>query len=413
MENTTANLRPKTLSRPIGTRIRAVALATCAVVTTSCGPAKFADPPPFPSRTADIEAVVYLIGDAGYAEPGDPVLRHIRDELLGLPSGSEAVVVYLGDNIYWDGLHEPSHPDHDKDVGYLEAQIDVVRGTTARGIFVPGNHDWGYKGERGFSQIRRQEEYLAAVAGDGTDVTMLPAAGCPGPDAVPVARSVLLVPIETDLWLRGHPPADDCSPRTLDEALDSLGAVLGRNEAGEGRHVVVVAHHPLKTYGPHGGYFGLKDQFFPGTNLWDPLFIPFPFIYPIVRNSGVSSQDLSHPRYARMQEQFAGVLAAFPGQPLVWAAGHDHTLQVFRGDEYGVEYILVSGAGSLLDDVGKDDALFAAGKQQRELGYMKLEFLRDGSVLLSVITDGTASCGEKADCPGEPMLRYGRRIAGG
>jgi hypothetical protein len=114
-----------------------------------------------------------------------------------------------------------------------------------------------------------------------------------------------------------------------------------------------------------------------------------------------------------MQEQFAGVLAAFPGQPLVWAAGHDHTLQVFRGDEYGVEYILVSGAGSLLDDVGKDDALFAAGKQQRELGYMKLEFLRDGSVLLSVITDGTASCGEKADCPGEPMLRYGRRIAGG
>jgi hypothetical protein len=385
----------------------------CTVVAASCGLAKFADPPPFPSRTADIEAVVYLIGDAGYATPEDPVLRHMKADLLELPSGSEAVVVYLGDNIYWSGLHELSHPSHEEDVGYLEAQIDVVRGTAARGIFVPGNHDWGYKGERGFAQIRRQAEYLAAVAGESTDVAMLPKAGCPGPDTVPVAESVLLVPIETDLWLRGHPPADDCLPGTLDEALDSLGAILRRNEAGEGRHVVIVAHHPLKTYGPHGGYFGLKDQFFPGTNLWHYLYIPLPFLYPIVRNSGISSQDLSHPRYARMQEQFTDVLAAFPGQPLVWAAGHDHTLQVFHGDEYGVKYVLVSGAGSILDDVGKDDALFAAGNQHREQGYMKLEFLRDGSVLLSVITDGTASCRDMAACPAEPMLRYGRRIAGG
>ncbi len=305
-------------------------MTICAVVAAGCGPAGFADPPPVPSRTAEIEAVVYLIGDAGYAEPGDPVLRHIRDEILELPSGSEAVVVYLGDNIYWNGLHEPSHPNHDKEVGHLEAQIDLVRGTAARGIFVPGNHDWGYKGERGLLQIRRQGEYLAAVASENTKVTMLPAAGCPGPDAVPLAESVLLVPIDTDLWLGGHVPADDCRPATLDEALDSLGAVLSRNEAGDRRHVVAVAHHPLKTYGPHGGYFGLKDQFFPGTNLWDYLYIPLPFLYPIVRNSGVHKGDLSHPRYGRMQDQFAEVLTAFADQPLVWAAGHDHTLQVFH-----------------------------------------------------------------------------------
>ncbi len=410
MENSKANSGFKNPSRPTG--IRAPAVTICAVVAAGCGPAGFADPPPVPSRTAEIEAVVYLIGDAGYAEPGDPVLRHIRDEILELPSGSEAVVVYLGDNIYWNGLHEPSHPNHDKEVGHLEAQIDLVRGTAARGIFVPGNHDWGYKGERGLLQIRRQGEYLAAVASDNTKVTMLPAAGCPGPDAVPLAESVLLVPIDTDLWLGGHVPADDCRPATLDEALDSLGAVLSRNEAGDRRHVVAVAHHPLKTYGPHGGYFGLKDQFFPGTNLWDYLYIPLPFLYPIVRNSGVHKGDLSHPRYGRMQDQFAEVLTAFADQPLVWAAGHDHTLQVFHGDEYGVGYILVSGAGSLLDDVGKDDALFAAGRQQREQGYMKLEFLRDRSALLSVITDGTASCRDEDDCPGEPMLRYWRRITG-
>ncbi len=354
-----------------------------------------------------------MIGDAGYATPDDPIIQQLHNNVLRVPGNAEAVVVFLGDNIYWSGLHEPSHPDHETDVAHLDAQIDVVRGTAARGIFVPGNHDWGYKDERGMAQMRRQGDYLAAAARQGANIAMLPPAGCPGPTPVPVAESLLLVAIETDLWLRDDAPAEDCLHPSTDESLAALSQILKDNKNGEDRRVVVVAHHPLKTYGPHGGYFGLKDQFFPGTNLWAPLYIPLPFLYPIVRNSGVTRQDMSHPRYRRMVDQFAAAVAESDSRPLVWAAGHDHNLQVFRTGEIGVEYTLVSGAGSYLTNVGQDDALFAAGKQHGELGYMRLEFFRDGSVVLSIVTDGTVSCRDAQECPGEATVRYWRRLTGG
>jgi hypothetical protein len=244
---------------------------------------------------------------------------------------------------------------------------------------------------------------------------MLPPAGCPGPAILPVGESALLVMVESDLWLSDHDWSESqgCEHRSLGESLSALRSVLSANAAGENRHVIVLAHHPLKTYGSHGGYHGLKDQFFPLTNVWSPLYIPIPFIYPIARNSGITSQDMSSRRYTRMGEDFASVFSEFSGHPLVQAGGHDHNLQVFEGYEYGAGWILVSGAGSRLKEVGKDDALFAAGKQEREMGYMRLEFLSDGRVLLAVITDGTASCEDRESCVPEPQLRYWRWLAGG
>ncbi len=380
---------------------------------SACGPRPFPEVSPVPEAPG-AEAVIYLIGDAGLATPTTPIIVQLKRDVAERARDAEVAVVFLGDNIYDKGLHEPSHPDHAKDAAYLEAQIDVLRGVDAKGIFVPGNHDWGYGDERGLAQIRRQAAYIADAARNGVDVTFLPAAGCPGPALLPLGGTALLVFIESDLWLRDHDwsESSSCENTSLERSLNSLRDVLRQNADGDDRHVVVMAHHPLKTYGPHGGYFGLKDQFFPLTNVWSPLYIPIPFLYPIWRNSGTTSQDMSHGRYRRMGEGFAVAFAEFPDQPLAHAGGHDHNLQVFEGDEYGVAYILVSGAGSKQNNVGWDDALFAAGRQNRELGYMRLEFFTDGSVLLSVLTDGTVSCEERGECPGEPRVRYWRWLTG-
>jgi hypothetical protein len=401
--------------RPRGTlaatRAALVALLVPAAAI-GCGAAKFPSTSTVPSTRSEVDAVVYLIGDAGLATPGTPNIIHLRREVAERSKDTPVVVAFLGDNIYEHGMHPPSDPKHEQDVAHLEAQIDVVRGTAARGVFVPGNHDWGYGDERGAEQIRRQEAYLAAVAEDGVDVQLMPPAVCPGPELLSVGTSVLLVILETDLWLRKDEPGENCRNGSTGEALDALAEVLRGNAEGEDRYVIVLGHHPLKTYGSHGGYFGLKEQFFPGTNLWPYLYIPLPFVYPIARNSGISAQDMSNSKNRRMREQFAAVFQELPSQPLVWAAGHDHNLQVFEGGEYNVGYILVSGAGSSLKNVGWDDALFAVGEQQRELGYMSLEFFSDGRVLLSVITDGTQSCRDPADCDGEPTVRYWRWLAG-
>jgi hypothetical protein len=381
---------------------------------TACGARDFPETPVSPTSPGDLDAVVYLIGDAGSATPETPNIVHLRREVAEVSMKAPVVVAFLGDNIYEHGLHPQGHPSHERDVGYLEAQIDIVHGTSAKGAFVPGNHDWGYGDQRGAEQIRRQGEYLTAVAEDGAaDVALMPSAVCPGPDTLSVGESVLLVMLETDLWLRSDQPGEDCENQSTAEALSALARVLRENGETEDRHVLILGHHPLETYGQHGGYFGVSDQFFPGLNLWKYLYIPLPFLYPIARNSGISSQDMSSSKNKRMRAEFAAVLEDVPTQPLAWAGGHDHSLQVFEGGDYNVGYHLVSGAGSRLTAVGWDTALYAAGKPQREMGYMRVEFFQDGRVLLSVITDGTQSCDGSPNCIGQPTVRYWLWLVGG
>lgn len=350
------------------------------------------------------EAVVYLIGDAGAATRESPVLVALKKDVIERARHSEVVVVFLGDNVYEKGLHPPSHPDHEQEVERLEAQIEVLRGAGARGVFIPGNHDWGYSDERGLEQIKRQEEHIVAAAREDVNISMLPAAGCPGPVLLPVGRTVLLALLETDLWLRDDLPGPECAYTSTDESLEGLRAALNENAAGENRQVLVLAHHPLETYGRHGGHYSTKEKIFPATELWDPLFIPLPFVYPLVRKIVGSPQDLSSSRNEEMRDQLIRVFLEFPQQPLVYAAGHDHSLQVLDGREYGVRFSLVSGAGSRLTPVGDRDALFTAGEKDGELGYMRLEFMREGGVLLSVVTDGAASCDDAAICP--PAVRH-------
>lgn len=401
-------------SAPILALTSAIALVATACATRQLRPAPLAAPGPIASAghggalvglSYSADAVVYLIGDAGAATRETPILIQLKQDIAERAANSEVVVVFLGDNIYERGLHPPDHPNHQQEVEHLEAQIEVLRGTGARGIFVPGNHDWGYSDERGLEQIKRQEDYIAAAAAlQDVNVTMLPAAGCPGPVLLPVGRTALLALLETDLWLRDELPGPDCAYTSTDESIVALRAALSENAAGAEREVLVLAHHPLVTFGPHGGHYSTKEKIFPATKLWGPLYIPLPFVYPLVKKLAGSDQDLSSSRYEAMRDQLAAVFMEFPEQPLAYAAGHDHSLQVLEGSEHGVRFMLVSGAGSRLTPVATRDALFTAGEKHHELGYLRLEFLRDGGVLLSVLTDGTASCDEAAICPG--TLRY-------
>jgi len=80
------------------------------------------------------------------------------------------------------------------------------------------------------------------------------------------------------------------------------------------------------------------------------------------------------------------------GRPLIWAGGHDHSLQVVEDvapDE--PFWSLVSGAGSKVTDVA-----YTRGMRYGDdvPGYMRLLFMRDGTVLLFVLatSDQHAVC---------------------
>jgi hypothetical protein len=334
----------------------------------------------------DLDARVFLIGDAGVPIEKDPVLAALEEDVGADPA--KAVVVYLGDNIYPRGLPPEKALGRKEAERRLDAQVDAAGAEGAAVLFIPGNHDWDKQGAGGWEAIKRQGEYLAAK---GAEIE--PKGGCPGPAVRDVHERVRLVLLDTQWWLHTGPkPAGKDSPcpqKTEKEVVDALAVAI--KDAGE-RRVVVAGHHPLATGGAHGGYFSWQDHIFPLRAARSWLWIPLPGIgslYPGARRSGRSSQDVSSAANRKMREAIAGVFERNP--PLVYAAGHEHNLQVLKAPH--PKLLLVSGSGAYghtTQSSWTNATLFARAAS----GYMRLDVEKSGRVRLAVVTvaaDGKAT----------------------
>ena len=336
-----------------------------------------ARPPP-----ESVEVRLLLIGDPGDPAPGsEPVLAALAARAAQGPV-ARTLILFLGDIVYPHGLPDSTDPDRAEAERRLNAQLDVLRSTGVRGLFVPGNHDWDAHGDDGWQAVIRLGRYIEAHSGGR--FALLPGGGCPGPAIVDLGTAVRLVLLDTQWWLHEGPkpegPASGCAVASQQAVLDSLrGALRG---AG-GRHVAVVGHHALESGGPHGGHFGWQAHIFPlrSVNSW--LWIPLPglgSIYPLARQQGVSNQDLSGPRYRRLRAGLDSVFAEQP--PLVYASGHDHSLQVLAGET--ARYLVVSGSGYYghASRVARlDHTRFALEAS----GYMQLDVVKSGRVRLGVL----------------------------
>ncbi|HJS75230.1 MAG TPA: metallophosphoesterase, partial [Vicinamibacteria bacterium] len=309
----------------------AVCLAACAGK---------APPIPEPAPPGEGELTLFLIGDAGESRPGgDPVLLALSSEIAGVSGRS--IAVFLGDNIYPRGLPSEEASDRKEMERRLLDQVEAVKGAD-RALFVPGNHDWDTAGKDGWSSMLRQNE-LVRKHGDEGRVVVSPRDACPGPEVIELGSELTLITLDTAWWLHGHerPGPENCDTGTEEAVLRKLRDSLASKQ---GRHAVVVSHHPLLSSGPHGGYFGWQDHLFPLSRLHDLAWLPLPGIgslYPLIRNLGVTAQDLSSSEYQAMRE--ALVEACRDNPPLAFAGGHEHTLEALKGDV--VPNLLVSGAG--------------------------------------------------------------------
>jgi len=362
-----------------------------ALVLAASGVARPAGPEPARAAAGgdDVDARVFLVGDAGVPLASDPVLGALREDVAVAPARS--VVVFLGDNVYPRGLPGEGTDARPEAERRLLAQVDAAQADGARTLFIPGNHDWDKQGKGGWDAIRRQGEFLER---HGRGAVLEPKDGCPGPVVVDVHDRVRLVLLDTQWWLHGGPrpagEASTCPQKTEAEVVDALASAI---RGADGRRVVVAGHHPLESGGAHGGHFSWQDHVFPLRNAKPWLFVPLPVIgslYPIVRGAGwATPQDVPNPQNRRMREALTGVFAKDP--PLVYVAGHEHNLQVLKG--YGSEVLLVSGAGAyghLAWTTSTEATLFARAAS----GYMRLDVGRDGGVRLAVVTvaaDGRAS----------------------
>lgn len=403
-------------------------------------------------RNQEVDHRLLLIGDAGDPDPdGEPALETLRAEVNRLPE--RTTVVFLGDNVYDRGMPAPIKKGEESldaaaDVAdeflpdvfvsrqeaerNLNAQIAVVQDTTSRAIFIPGNHDWDQFEIGGWDRILALEKYLNVAATAGRPVALLPPGGCPGPSWIPLGEKAELMVIDTQWWLEtradGKPTADNnptkCAYVTEGAVRDAMLDGL-KKSAAQGRWVIVAGHHPLASNGPHGGFADLRTHLFPLRMIgpYVPAYIEW-LPLPLIGSAAVglraccslSAQDTVNRRNRHMR---AAVLQPMmeaqklQAAPLVYAAGHDHSLQVFRSAR-GPRVTLVSGLGSSAkaSDVGRSrDTLFAHANPFRP-GFMKIDFLRNGRVRLAIVQrTGDQAAGEEVFSmfvTGEKERRPGR-----
>ena len=318
---------------------------------------------------------IILIGDAGKAKDGDSVMVALHEVAAQHPS---TTVLFLGDNAYPCGItrwirmpppicrmrvppgstESPAEYANGQARSRLMAQIHALGGTEARGYFIPGNHDWygdTIPGIVGADAVRREAEIIRQARDSSYRVAMLPDNTCPGPESIDLPR-VRLIILDTQRLLRifedtrrRRPRPPDCRFWTAEEIGPEL-ARLVRGARDDGREVVVASHHPPVTYGSHCPRFTRR-----AVNL-----LRGPGERAVTRDRFGPQQDVRTPAYDRMRLFLAGTFQNDP--PLVYAGGHDHSLQVIRtrlvANRSGCALaaaaaanVIVSGAGSNLSAV--------------------------------------------------------------
>lgn len=326
----------------------------------------------------DVESVIFWIGDAGDAAwDHSPVLRRLAADIdqwsRVVRRDSAVAVVYLGDNVYPGGLRDPGRPEFWPDSTHLEAQVTVMQSPGAReynafALFIPGNHDWGHKfGAEGERRLRNMEEFLARRHARGVKVELVPRAGSPGPEVIDVGRHARIIIIDTAWWL--------LSPNDAEKQLLITRVQRAMAEAN-GRTVVLTAHHPYKSASAHGGL----------VPFWSGLGVKW-----LLTKTGAALQDLNSLPYRDLLNRLQAVFEE-SGPPLLFAGGHDHVLQVIKGTEkLDPRYMIVSGAGSKISQVGHVDGMLYRGS---EVGYMRMLVRKNGGIDLFVVAanDGFLNC---------------------
>ncbi len=279
---------------------------------------------------------IILIGDAGEINIEQQTLIHAAAKLI-IPS--RTTTCFLGDNIYPNGMGLFGDEKSSGEVS-LRAQYESFRHVGVPVYFIAGNHDWDVSRELGLQKVIAQDSFLRAQQDEG--LQFVPKAGTPGPFKLVINESLDLIFFDSEYFLFPHHEDDDLFQKQKNKFLVDLDSMV--SSVGN-KHVFLISHHPMRSYGEHGLEFTWKQHIFPLTRLHPKLYIPLPIIgslYPLWRGKWFrSAEDLPHPKYQHMVNSITEITRSHPNT--LFIAGHDHGLQFI--DDSDVRQI-VSGSGS-------------------------------------------------------------------
>lgn len=280
---------------------------------------------------------LFFVGDAGNDDHAG-VLASVKARLAALSPDEQAAstLLFLGDNVYPEGLPNKDDPYREQAEAILQAQLSLAQGYGGRVIFLPGNHDAMGGGTK---SIRRQEDFVEKqltklLDADQRVDAFLPTDGCSGPVELELAPELLLVVVNSEWfltdWDRDPEINERCEIRSRAGFAFAFEQLTRKNRH---RRVVVAAHHPPATYGRHGGGFSVADHMWPAPVLGT--------LVVLGRLGGLVPQDLTHPMY----RAYSRVLlqSAKKNGRFVFVGGHEHNQQYL--EDRG-QAIIVTGSGA-------------------------------------------------------------------
>lgn len=338
-----------------------LAVLSTSFLTTGC-------PPPNVPRVASAESAqstlelpdlpvpepgetrLWVMGDAGWAgrthETSFATLRALHERW---PEASTVLVP--GDLTYQKGLSTNCRKARER----LRADYtDAAPGLTF--VATPGNHDHADDEQRDVPEVAARHAYFdCAHQQRAASLTGWDPAHCACLPEWKLPEGV------GDVGVRELRAPDEQGPGLVLVTLDSQAA-LARPEAianelqgtladvPSDHRVLLMMHHPLRSCGPHG-------------------------------TSGGSAQDEHHPRYQAYLDAVRPVVEAHASRILLVIAGHDHSLQFFRGRPPE----LVSGAAAKTSGVTDCRGNVAYGDTP---GLVVLDVRTDGSQRLTFVHRG-------------------------
>lgn len=320
--------------------------------------------PQYPSDK-EIDKTFYLVGDAGLSPlTGKSVALNTFQNFLATQQTSGNYTIFLGDNIYPNGM-PPENDSYRKMAEHMmDAQYDATKEYDGPVLFIPGNHEYYAGGSIG---ALRESEYINKYAGK---TVYFPENGCPL-TSISVDENIQLIVLDTQWFLENwnaNPTINkNCDIKTREKLFIEIQLELEKNQ---NKTIVFAMHHPMFTNGNHGGYFALEKHLYPMQRKI-PLPILASLIVEIRSEGGVSVQDRYNELYNNLMTSLQGL--ASNNERIVFVSGHEHTLQYIEKD--GLKQI-VSGAGSKESyaTIGKQ-GLFSAGRE----GFAVLDVFKDGS----------------------------------
>ena len=317
--------------------------------------------------TKEVSHTFYLIGDAGLSPMGEmnEALKIFKAKLDKADKNSTAI--FLGDNIYPAGMPDKK----DSTSAYinakndLDAQLKTLENFKGKPIFIPGNHDWYTEGLKG---LKREQKYIQKKL-DSKKV-FFPQDGCPM-KTIEVNDKIIIIVLDTEWyltnWNKRPDINDNCEIKDRTKLFEEIEGVIKKNE---GKTIVMAFHHPMFSYGSHGGQYSLKQSFYPKSKIGPVLFLGT-FVNVLRRTTGASIADLQNKRYTELKNRLV-TLAQYSNK-VIFASGHEHTLQ------YIVENStpqIVSGSGA---KKGWSRLLNGSKFSSGQMGYAALEVYDDGS----------------------------------